>query len=109
MKTKGSWQGLLQFEEGQPVKIRVGTFNINSILHFLNGKRITLVIEMMPDNQDHLDSGQLMTSGKLVYDEKKKKFLLENYPLVEVLESFKDQKVKFHIELDQSVLSARMT
>ncbi|MDQ0340336.1 hypothetical protein J2S00_003145 [Caldalkalibacillus uzonensis] len=109
MKTKGTWQGVLQFEEGQPVKIRVGTFNINSILHFLNGKRITITIEMITDEHDQLDSGQLITSGKLMYDEKKKLFLLEKYPLLEVLDSFMNQKVKLHIELDQSVLSARMT
>lgn len=107
MQTKGNWQGLLRIEEGEPERIMVGTFPINSIFHFLAGKRIILNIEMIKES-DQVEKGQLSTAGKLEFDEKKKVLLLEKYPLIELLKSFVNQRVSVRVELDQSVLSSRM-
>jgi hypothetical protein len=107
MKTKGIWQGVLTIEEGSPKKVRIGKFNINSIFHFLSGKRIILIIDMLPE-ENQAESGQLSTIGKLEFDEKKKEFLFERYPIVEILEGFEQKEIKIEIELDESVLSSRM-
>lgn len=107
MKTKGVWQGVLSFEGDAPKKIKVGNFTINSIFHFLSGKRVILIIEMLSTEKQET-SGQLSTVGKLEFDEKKKEFLLERYALIDILESFLDQNIKIHVELDESVLSSRM-
>jgi hypothetical protein len=107
MKTKGEWKGVLRFEDGEPKKIIIGSFQLNSFFYFLSGKRIIMDIQMIIDGEIE-DSGSLSTTGKLEYDEKKKQFTLEKYPLTDMLESFHQKKIKLNIELDQSVLSSRM-
>lgn len=109
VNTKSTWEGKLLVEEGSPSIIRVGKLSINSVLHFMSGKRIVLLVELLTDEDDSEDSGSISTAGKLEYNDKKKEFLFEKYPLVDFLESFVDQKIKLQIELDRSVLSARMS
>lgn len=109
MQTKGVWQGILTLEEGTPKKVKVGSFTLNSIFHFMVGKRIILRVSINPvsgANQSEL--GELSTVGKLEYEEKKSQFLLEKYPLFDLLEGFDQKNVKIHLDLDQSVLSSRM-
>lgn len=108
MQTKGHWQGVLNIQEEQG-DILIGSFKINSIFHFLVGKRVILNIEVVHGEDVEQDAvGQLSTVGKLEYDEKKKVLLLEKYPLIELLQSFGQQNVELRLELDQSVLSSRM-
>ncbi len=109
MKTKMSWTGSLQFKEENPVMIHIGKLNINPVLHFIAGKRVILRVELLGDGEDEAESSEISAMGKLDYDQKKKKFLFEKYPLVDFLKSFSGQSIKLEIEIDNSVLSARMT
>jgi hypothetical protein len=107
VKTKGTWQGALSLTDDQPKKIYVGQFNITSTLHFLISKRIILVIQLVAD-KNAKEQGELSTVGRLDFDPKQKEFLLDKYPLVDILESFQKKEINLKIEVDESVLSSRM-
>lgn len=108
MQTKGVWQGILSLEEGTPKKVKVGSFTLNSVFHFMVGKRVILRIIINSKGESQEELGELATTGKLEYEEKKSQFLLDKYPLFDLLEGFDQKNVKIHLELDQSVLSSRM-
>jgi hypothetical protein len=107
MKTQTIWTGKLSFSEENPVDIVVGKVSINAVLHFMSNKRVLLKVELLNNNEE--ESSQISTLGKLEYDQRKKQFMFEKYPLIDFLAGFEGQKIKLEIGLDHSVLSSRMS